>query len=238
MLITKGQIPAYLGSSFAFIAPIISAMAIGGAGGVMIGSFLAGLVYGVLSLLIGTFGTGWIIKVLPPVVVGPIIIVIGLGLAPTAIDMAMNVDGGEYSAIHFSSAIVTLLITVIGSLLFRGFFGLIPILIGIMGGYIYSLIVTVSSGEKIIDTSGIQAVWHNIINSSSIGEVIQSIFLVPEFVIPFVNYNPAEVFSWSIIWMMVPVAVVTVQNILETRWCYQKLQVKISLGSQGYIALF
>src|SRR5690625_2233957 len=141
LLITKGQIPAYLGSSFAFITPITGAMAVSGEGGVMVGAFIAGLVYGVLSLGIKAFGTSWILKVLPPVVVGPVIVVIGLGLAPTAIDMAMNVDG-QYSGIHLSVAAVTLLITVLGSVFFKGFFGIIPILIGIVGGYVYSLIIS------------------------------------------------------------------------------------------------
>ncbi|SHN15329.1 solute carrier family 23 protein [Gracilibacillus kekensis] len=232
LVITKGQIPAYLGSSFAFIAPITSAMAIGGTGGVMIGSFLAGVVYGILSLLIATFGTDWIIKVLPPIVVGPVIVVIGLGLAPTAIDMAMNVDG-EYSGIHFSAAIVTLLITVIGSLLFKGFFGLIPILIGIIGGYLYSLIISIFTSNKILDTSGVQAAWDKIMNAGSFGEAIQSIFLVPEFVIPFVNYNPADVFSWSIVWMMVPVAVVTVAEHIGDQMVLSKIAGKNFIKKPG-----
>ncbi|WP_163536736.1 solute carrier family 23 protein [Gracilibacillus sp. YIM 98692] len=209
LVITKGQIPAYLGSSFAFIAPITSAMTIGGPGAVMVGTFLAGIAYGLLSLFISIFGTGWIMKVLPPIVVGPVIIVIGLGLAPTAVDMAMNVDG-EYSGVHFSAAMVTLLITVIGSLLFRGFFGLIPILIGIIGGYIYSLFIQRVMNVQVVDTSGVQTAWGKIVNSDSFGEMIQSVFLVPEFVLPFVHYQPTDVLSLSIVAIMVPVAVVTV----------------------------
>src|SRR5690554_3359889 len=88
LLITKGKIPAYLGSSFAYIAPMVTAIGDAGVPGAMVGSFFAGLVYGLLALLIMGFGTDWLIKVLPPIVVGPVIIVIGLGLAPTAINMA------------------------------------------------------------------------------------------------------------------------------------------------------
>ena len=81
LLITKGQVPAYVGSSFAFIVPIIAATAIGGPGAAMIGSFLAGLVYGIVALLIKATGHKWLVKILPPVVVGPVIVVIGLSFS-------------------------------------------------------------------------------------------------------------------------------------------------------------
>ncbi|MFC4404646.1 solute carrier family 23 protein [Gracilibacillus xinjiangensis] len=222
ILITKGRIPAYLGSSFAFITPITSAMAISGTGGVMIGSFLAGIVYGILSLLIKAFGTKWLMKVLPPVVVGPVIIVIGLGLAPTAIDMAMNVNG-EYSGVHFSAAMVTLLITVVGSLMFRGFLGLIPILIGIIGGYLYSMIITAVTGVEVLKTSGVTAAWQRIVESNSLAEAIGAIFVMPDFVIPFVTYNPAEIFNWSIVMLMVPVAIVTVAEHIGDQMVLSKI---------------
>ncbi|GAE29174.1 uracil permease [Halalkalibacter hemicellulosilyticusJCM 9152] len=79
LLITRGQVPAYLGSSFAFIAPIISATAIGGPEGAMVGSFFAGIVYGIVALVIKAIGVKWIMNILPPIVVGPVIMVIGLG---------------------------------------------------------------------------------------------------------------------------------------------------------------
>lgn len=100
LLITKGQIPAYLGSSFAFISPIILVKATGGPGAAMVGAFLAGLVYGLIALLIRQLGTGWLMKILPPVVVGPVIIVIGLGLASTAVNMAMYADPNEIGRAH------------------------------------------------------------------------------------------------------------------------------------------
>ena len=222
LLITKGQIPAYLGSSFAFITPITGAMAVSGEGGVMVGAFIAGLVYGVLSLGIKAFGTSWILKVLPPVVVGPVIVVIGLGLAPTAIDMAMNVDG-QYSGIHLSVAAVTLLITVLGSVFFKGFFGIIPILIGIVGGYVYSLIISAVTSVKVVDTSGIKQAWNNIVQSDSILEGISAIFVMPEFIIPFADYNPLEVINWSIIVLMVPIAVVTVAEHIGDQMVLSKI---------------
>ncbi|GEN55717.1 uracil permease [Halolactibacillus alkaliphilus] len=203
LLITRGRIPAYLGSSFAFIGPILSARAIGGVEGAMMGSFVAGLLYGLIALLIASFGLDWIMKALPPVVVGPVIIVIGLGLAPTAVDMAMNVNG-SYSGMHFSVAILTLTVTIIGSLFFRGFFGLIPILIGIIVGYVYALIL------GIVNTDFIVASFNQITSASSFGEFFSAIFVAPEFVIPFVHYQPLDVLNFNILAIMVPVALVTI----------------------------
>lgn len=121
ILITKGKVPAYVGSSFAFITPLIAAKAAGGVGAAMIGSFLAGLVYGVVALIIKQTGYKWIMKLLPTVVVGPVIMVIGLGLASTAVSMAMNDPKGHYSLLHFSAGLVTLLITIITMAFFKGF---------------------------------------------------------------------------------------------------------------------
>ncbi|MGQ4668910.1 solute carrier family 23 protein [Metabacillus halosaccharovorans] len=189
LLITKGQVPAYLGSSFAFITPIIVAKASSGIGAAMVGSFLAGLVYGIIALLIKGTGHKWIMKILPPVVVGPVIIVIGLGLAGTAVGMATNDPAGEYSLKYFSAALVTLLITILCSIFLKGFFNLIPVLIGIVGGYIYSLTI------GIIDyTSVIEAKW----------------FQVPNFVLPFVDYTPS--ITLDIVLLMVPVVVVTISE--------------------------
>lgn len=189
LLITKGQVPAYLGSSFAFITPIIVAKASAGIGAAMVGSFLAGLVYGIIALLIKGTGHKWIMKILPPVVVGPVIIVIGLGLAGTAVGMATNDPAGEYSLTHFSAALVTLLITILCSIFLKGFFNLIPVLIGIVGGYIYSLAI------GIIDyTSVIEAKW----------------LQVPNFVLPFVDYTPS--ITLDIVLLMVPVVVVTISE--------------------------
>ncbi|KKI93951.1 uracil permease [Bacillus sp. SA1-12] len=189
LLITKGQVPAYLGSSFAFITPIIVAKAAGGVGAAMVGSFLAGLVYGIVALIIKATGHKWIMKILPPVVVGPVIIVIGLGLAGTAVDMATNNPAGEYSLQYFSVALVTLLITILCSIFLKGFFNLIPVLIGIAGGYLYSLAIGIIDFSKVIEAKWVQA---------------------PDFVIPFVEYTPSV--SLEIILLMVPVVVVTISE--------------------------
>lgn len=226
LLITKGKVPAYLGSSFAFITPVVMASQVSGIPGAMVGGFLAGIVYGVLALLIGSFGLDWLMKILPPVVVGPVIIVIGLGLAPTAIDMAMNFDGA-YSGKHFSVALVTLAITVIGSLFFKGFFGLIPILIGIIGGYVFGLI------QGIVDTSGVREAWENIASASSIGEFFGAIFVLPDFIVPFVHYSPFDVLSWEIVAIMVPVAAVTIAEHIGDQMVLSKVAGRNFLKQPG-----
>lgn len=143
ILITKGKVPAYLGSSFAFIAPIILVSSKFGVAYAFGASFCVGILYILIALIIRQFGKGWIDRVLPPVVVGSIIIVIGLTLAPVAMGMAMNtsVDPGNYSLVHLSIAGVTLAIAVISSIVLKGFFNAIPILIGIVGGYLFTLIM-------------------------------------------------------------------------------------------------
>ncbi len=207
LAITRGKIPAYLGSSFAFIYPIVEVSKSSGVAGAMVGSFFAGLVYGIIALLISLFGLKWLMNILPPVVVGPVIIVIGLGLASTAIDMAMYLPGKEeniYSLHHFIVALVTLGITIIASIYFKGFFSLLPILFGIIGGYLFALT------QGIVDTSGIQAEWTSLASSSSVGDFFGNLFQMPEFVIPFVDFSPLDVFSWKIVFFMMPFALVTI----------------------------
>lgn len=190
LLITQGKIPAYLGSSFAFIAPLIAAIGIGGPEGAMIGSFFAGILYGLVALLIKFTGVQWILRILPPIVVGPVIMVIGLGLAGVAVGMAMEDPATEsYSGIHFAVALATLGITVTAAIFFRGFFSLLPILTGILGGY------AVAAWAGLVDFSPVlEAAW------------IQT----PDFLIPFVTYEPTM--NWTIIAIMVPIAAVTLSE--------------------------
>lgn len=97
IFITRGKVPSYLGSSFAFINPIIAMKALEAdpssgmpVGSFLVGSFLVGVVYSLVALLIAKAGTNWLMRLLPPIVVGPVIMVIGLGLASTAIGMVTN----------------------------------------------------------------------------------------------------------------------------------------------------
>ncbi|WP_413380034.1 solute carrier family 23 protein [Alkalihalobacillus sp. 1P02AB] len=190
LVITRGQIPAYLGSSFAFISPIITATALGGPEGVMVGTFFAGIVYGLVALAVKKSGVKWLMNILPPAVVGPVIMVIGLGLSGTAVDMAMNIPGPDgtsvYSLQHFTVALFTLAATIIANMFFKGFFALIPILFGVVSGYIFAAVQGLVDFTEIKETAWLQA---------------------PDTMIPFITYTPN--FSWAIIIVMVPVAAVT-----------------------------
>ena len=128
--VTKGKVPIFLGSSFAFIAPIIKATELYGLPGAMFGIIGIGLVYGIMSLLISLRGVGFIIRLFPPIVVGPIIMLIGLSLAGTGVDMART---------NWLLAIISLLTTVVVSLFGKGILRLIPIFSGIIIGYIASI---------------------------------------------------------------------------------------------------
>ncbi|WP_276352774.1 uracil permease [Cohnella caldifontis] len=143
--ICKGRIPAYLGSSFAFIAPagaVIGTVQAPNMGyGAALGGFIAaGVVFTAVALIVRSAGTKWLDVVFPPATMGAIVTVIGLELVPTAAGMAGWISGGEADWTPDAQTIVlstaTLLITVLGSVLFRGFFKIIPILIGIVSGYL------------------------------------------------------------------------------------------------------
>lgn len=210
LIVTRGKIPAYLGSSFAFIVPIITVSQTQGVGAALFGCFLAGIVYGVVSLFIFRFGVNWLNKLLPPVVIGSIVIVIGLALAGTAVDMAstattvvekpqtveefnalpgtvQGIDEAnntvtlkQYSLQNFGVALGTLAIAIIASIFFRGFFGLIPILIGIVGGYIIG-------------------VFTGLVDFTTVREA--SWLVMPDFTTPKISWHAAIV--------IVPVALVT-----------------------------
>ncbi|MGE5703427.1 MAG: solute carrier family 23 protein [Clostridia bacterium] len=143
MLVTKGKIPNYVGSSFAFIGPIITVSSTYGMGTALLGCLLSGLIYVIVSAIVYKAGVRWLDRVLPPVVIGSVIVVIGLSLAGVAVDMATKVTVDGKSVFSLTSAeisLVTVIITVLAAVVLRGFFALIPILIGIVSGYLYTLL--------------------------------------------------------------------------------------------------
>jgi uracil permease len=141
ILCTGAKVPAFLGSSFAFIPPLIGITASHGIPYAMGGAMIAGLFYCLVGFIIRLTGKGWLDKALPPVVIGSVIIVIGLCLAPTAMGMAMNDPGGNYSLVYLSIAAITLIVTVVANIFFKGFFSVIPILIGLAFGYLFTFVM-------------------------------------------------------------------------------------------------
>lgn len=130
-LVTKGKVPIFLGSSFAFIAPIIKATELYGLSGALFGCIGVSAVYFVMSLLIRLFGLRFISRLFPPVVIGPIIMLIGLPLSDSAVKMA---------ATNWPLAVISLATAIIVTLYGRGITKLIPIFLGIVVGYIADLI--------------------------------------------------------------------------------------------------
>lgn len=141
ILITGAKVPAFLGSSFAFIPAIVAISQVYGMTYAMGGALCAGVFYAIVAGIIKISGKGWLDKALPPVVIGSVIIVIGLNLAPTAMQSAMYNTAGEYSLVYVSIAAVTLAGAVIASIFLKGFFGTISILIGLVVGYLFTVIM-------------------------------------------------------------------------------------------------
>ena len=138
---TKAKVPVYLGSSFAYITAM--AVAIEQMGGdisaAQTGVILVGFVYVIAAILVKLVGTKWIDTLLPPIVIGPMIMVIGLGLANSAVTNAGFVSGGDWRNIFV--AVVTFLITAFVNTKGKGFFKIIPFLCGVIGGYIVAMMV-------------------------------------------------------------------------------------------------
>ena len=143
-LVTKGKVPIFLGSSFAFIAPIIKATELYGLPGTLSGLIAVGAVYGIMSALVRFRGVGFISRLFPPVVVGPVIMLIGLSLASTGVDMAKE---------NWLLAIISLLTTIIVSLFGKGLLRLIPIFSGIVVGYIAATIMGLVDFQPVADAS-------------------------------------------------------------------------------------
>jgi uracil permease len=141
ILCTGAKVPAFLGSSFAFIPPLIGITASHGLSYALGGAVAAGVFYCLVGIIIRFAGTGWLDRALPPVVIGSVIVVIGLNLAPVAMGMAMNDSAGNYSLVALSIAAVTLGITVAANIFLKGFFSTIPILIGLVAGYLFTLVM-------------------------------------------------------------------------------------------------
>ena len=173
--ITKGKAPAYLGSSFAFIAPATLIIQQWGYQYALGGFVVVGVCGCLLALIIYKCGTKWIDVVLPPAAMGPVVALIGLELAGSAASTGKIVGEGVTSATVITFC-VTLAVAVLGSVLFRGFLSVIPILIAILCGYATGLITETVMGEHVI-RDGIAAALQ------------QPLFMLPDFQTPKFNLD-------------------------------------------------
>ena len=155
LILTRNKIPSYLGSSFAFIGPIAAVAATKGIPEALGGLVVGGLLYVVVALIIKAFGTGWLNKVLPPALVGAVVIVIGLGLAGVAVGMATNGGGDAFDLKNLIVALVTLGAAIGFSSYFKGFLSTIPVLLGIVVGYVFAAFMGMVDFQPVIDAAWI-----------------------------------------------------------------------------------
>ena len=144
LALTKFRSPVFLGSSFAFITPLITGVAYGYCG-VILGSIFAGSVYVIIALLVKKFGTQWITKLMPPVIIGPTVALIGLSLSGSALNNVMNtaVSPDNYNLLHILVGLATFFITVIASTKGGKSLRMFPFVIGVLGGYVLAALITV-----------------------------------------------------------------------------------------------
>ena len=206
-VVTRGKVPVFLASSFAFIAPIIYGVQQWGIPGTMCGLLAAGVLYVIISFSIRIFGSDILHKILPPIVTGPVIMVIGLVLAPVAVHMASGRTGDGSAWLvpeptAFIIAGVALVVTVLVSLLGTGLFRLIPILCGIVAGYLTALILDATGTSAAFQTSFDPGTLQNWTGPTlvSMQKVFDAPWLaVPDFTLP--------VWNLEAILFIVPVAI-------------------------------
>ena len=184
IICTRGRSPVYLGSSFAFISPMIVGFAKSGKSSVFTAIMAVGLVYVLIALIIKLVGKKWINKLLPPIVVGPMIMIIGLSLAPTAVEeIGLNMETVPWKNIVV--ALVAFLTTGVLAVRGKGFLKVIPFLMGMIAGYIASMIL------GMVDYSGLAST---------------KIISKPDFYLPFIHYK----LNFGALLTIVPIALVTI----------------------------
>jgi uracil permease len=190
---TQFKVPVYLGSSFAYITAMqIAIKQMGGdVSAAQTGVIIAGLAYVVVAIVIRFIGTGWIDKLLPPIVIGPMIMVIGLGLSASAVTNAGFVADGEVRNVVV--AVATFLITAFIQTRAKGFFKIIPFLLGIVGGYIVAALFGLVDFQPVLD-----APW----------------FSIPDLYLPFetATFNSYRLYFGPETWAILPIILVTISE--------------------------
>ena len=215
IFVTKKKSPVFLSSSFAYISPMVSALALGGAVqqnflAVIIGMAIVGLIYVIIAVIIKFVGTKWLDKLLPPIVIGPVIMVIGLGLAVSAVNNLQNtaVSPDNYNIIFVLCGLVAMAVTAVSAIYGKNTIKLIPFVMGILAGYGVAALFTIIGNVADIAT-------FKVIDFSPIIENFKEIkftsFLdVPDFIFlkDFSAFDPSQL--PQILLLFAPVALVTV----------------------------
>lgn len=211
IVLTKRGIPAYLGSSFAFIAPLITASKVYGHESAALGVMYVAIMYVLLAMVIRVAGKNWLKKILPPVVVGPVIMVIGLGLANVAVSMATKGATNEYHLSYTLLALSTLGIAIVAAVVLKGIFKIIPILIAVVGGYGIAAMAGMIDFKPLAD-----AAW----------------FAVPNFTTP-TSKSIDDFFSIGMFLTFAPIALVTVAEHIGDQTVISKVIGRSTLDNPG-----
>ncbi|AZS35523.1 Putative pyrimidine permease RutG [Microbacterium lemovicicum] len=190
LIITRNKLPSYLGSSFAFIAPVTAATASQGMGSALAGIVAVGLLLAAVGLIVQVAGLGWVDRLMPPVVAGAIVALIGFNLAPVA---------WSNFKLQPLPGTITLVAVILFSVLFRGFLGRVSIFLGVIVGYLATVLIQVTTGEQLIDFGAVaDAAWIGL-----------PTFQIADF------GNPG---TWSVIAMFLPVVLVLIaENVGHVR---------------------
>ncbi len=234
IVVTKFKSPVFLSSSFAYLSPMSSALAIGliakeGTANdsgmnylaLILGMVMVGMVYSIIALIIKFVGTKWLDKLLPPIIVGPIIMVIGLSLSSSAVSFITTNTNNEYNWMAILSGLVALIATALSAHYGKGTVKLIPFVIGILSGYVFAVITTLigyygfnNSYFNIVDFGPFEAIFGE-------GNVSVSSFFNYKLFIPndsesfiFLRFDEISRFNWAsigqIMLLFIPVSLVTV----------------------------
>lgn len=165
LLVTGNKIPSYLGSSFAFISPIVIIGATRGLDAALSGVVVAGCVFLAVAGIIKLVGTGWLDRLLPPVLVASVMVVIGVGLSATAAKMAFQTTAADGTSVFFQEGALVAAITLFSAVIFSsmgGLIGTIPVLLAIIVGYLVALMLGMVDFQPVIDSAwiGLPALHH------------------------------------------------------------------------------
>ena len=197
LFMTKFKSPMFLASSFAYLSPMISAVAIGFTDTgkpnlwlLPIGMAMVGLVYVIVAIIIKFCGVKWLNKLLPPLVIGPVIMVIGLGLAGSAINNLNNTASGTYNLLHILSGLVAMVVTGICAHYGKKTLSLIPFVVGMGAGYLFALIITLigyyGAGSEYCKIVDLSPIVNNFVDNNGF-RGIQAFLDYPKFLFLFGN---------------------------------------------------
>lgn len=194
ILFTKKRSPVFLGSSFAFISPLASACVFGYCG-IILGAIIAGLVYVIIAIVIRFVGSSWVDKLMPKVIIGPTVALIGLSLCSSAVSN-LSTSNGEYNLIAIICGIIAFIVTCLASVKGNKTLKAIPFIIGILAGYLVASIFTAIGGAT--SNSYLQIVNFEPLTQNFTSLNFTSFFDLPKFtIVGAINEGFSKIGGWT-----------------------------------------